>query len=743
MNKLFKNMLASALGFSMLALCSGCGTETVKAAPFNANFEIRTVEDTAVAENSAFRLDWDTEYKRILLTDKGNGCVWSTTPSSALTVRTDAEGNPKTVHPQINSPIVIEYMDSDSQELVSIAAYASSVKSNAVSEEKIENGLRATYFFPDAEISVPVEYTLRENGVNIALDIGGITENEYKLCRISIAPFMCSIENSEENGYLFVPSGSGALIYKKSETDIPLTYSQEVYGTDSARHLEYEEKATTEKEIRLPVYGAKFGNKALCAIIEDGAESAAVEVSAAAANIGYSGVYSAFSVRGYQWVKIKNKYQRLYSESPAKGRASVTFIPLYGERAGYMGMAEVYRSYLKDKYGMSECENENMLSLEMVGGVNIKTSFLGIPRNDFLPVTTVKNAEKITEELYELTGQPFSVKLTGYGKSGIDIGKAGGGFSLNSELGSTSELKALSEYCKTNGIGLFMDFDLVRFNKSGSGIGTLSGKAVTVNGQTADCYEYGLWSGTRNYNTDKYFLVSRSKLPKLTERLEKAADKYSLYGVSLDTLSSSCYSDYSSADSFVKGNMAADVGKILMQLKKRKTAAACSDANDYAAVYASQLYDTPLQSSEFKLFDESVPFYQAVFKGYVPMSSPSLNTTPNECLTLLRAVEGGCGICYTLSGKYDIRLLTAASPDFYGSTYSDVKPIIEKTVSENKEYFECVKGAKITGHSILENGIRKTTFDNGCTVYVNYGDSQQSAENSVIDAMSYKLLKGE
>ena len=178
MNKLFKNMLASALGFSMLALCSGCGTETVKAAPFNANFEIRTVEDTAVAENSAFRLDWDTEYKRILLTDKGNGCVWSTTPSSALTVRTDAEGNPKTVHPQINSPIVIEYMDSDSQELVSIAAYASLVKSNAVSEEKIENGLRATYFFPDAEISVPVEYTLRENGVNIALDIGGITENE-------------------------------------------------------------------------------------------------------------------------------------------------------------------------------------------------------------------------------------------------------------------------------------------------------------------------------------------------------------------------------------------------------------------------------------------------------------------------------------------------------------------------------------------------------------------------------------
>lgn len=743
MNKLFKKMLASALGFSMLALCSGCQTAAVKPRPFNENFETQSIESNTVAENEYFRLGWDSEYKRILLEDKSNGHVWSTTPSSALTPQTYASGNPKIVNPQVNSPVVIEYSDSESQELVDVTAYAASVRENSVSEEKTDNGLRATYYFPDVEVSVPVEYTLRENGVNIAIDAAGITEGKYKLCKISVAPFMCSIENSEENGYLFVPSGSGALIYKKAESDIPLTYSQEVYGADKARHLEYEEKATMEKEIRLPVYGAKSGDSALCAIIEEGAESASIEVSAAAANIGYSGICAAFSVRGYQWVKIKNKYQRLYCESPTKEKFSVTFCPLYGERASYIGMAETYRAYLNEKYGLSDCRNENMLSLEIVGGANIRTTFLGIPHNKFLPVTTVKKAGEIINELYELTGQKMSVKLYGYGQSGIDAGKPGGGFSLNSSLGNSTEMKKLAQLCKEKDIELFNDFDIVRFNKSGNGVSTVSDKTITVNGQTVSCYDYGLWSGTRNYNTDKYFLVSRSKLAGLTERLGKTVNKYGLDGISLDTLSNYCYSDYSSANFFVKGNMANDVSSGLKNLKDSGVKIACSDANDYAAVYASQVYNAPLQSSGFYLFDEDVPFYEMVFKGYVPLSSDSLNLASSERETLLRAIEGGCGLNYRVSGKFDIRLLTSMTPDFYGTDYSDVKARIESAVAENREYYESIRGAKIIGHSILGDGLRKTVFDNGCTVYVNYSQQDKTIDNTVVEAMSYKLLKGE
>ena len=90
-----------------------------------------------------------------------------------------------------------------------------------------------------------------------------------------------------------------------------------------------------------------------------------------------------------------------------------------------------------------------------------------------------------------------------------------------------------------------------------------------------------------------------------------------------------------------------------------------------------------------------------------------------------------------------MRLVTAPTPNFYGSDYSDIKPSIEKTVSENSEFYENVKGAKITTHSIMGDGLRKTTFDNGRIVYVNYSQQAITVENTVIGAMSYKLLKGE
>ena len=43
----------------------------------------------------------------------------------------------------------------------------------------------------------------------------------------------------------------------------------------------------------------------------------------------------------------------------------------------------------------------------------------------------------------------------------------------------------------------------------------------------------------------------------------------------------------------------------------------------------------------------------------------------------------------------------------------------------------------------MGDGLRKTTFDNGRIVYVNYSQKATTVENTVIGAMSYKLLKGE
>ena len=743
MNRPIKQLFLFMLSLFVVISCSGCGVAVQKAKLYKENFEIKTYSGTTVTENEGFRLDWDNETKRIILVDKSNGVSWSTTPEQGLNPGLDEFGYPKNVHPQVTSPIVIEYIDPETQEISLLTASVASIMNDTVSVEEIENGIKATYYFADAEISVPVEYTLFKNGVNIAIDTENIQEKTYMLWKVKIAPFMCSFSNNADNSYLFVPSGSGALIYKKQESSIALTYSQEVYGVDSGRFLEYEEKATVENPIRLPVYGAKMGDKALCAIIEDGAEMASIDVSAAASNIGSTGVSASFEVRGYQWVKVKKGYQKLFSESITNNKCSVSFHPLYDNDADYVGMANVYRDYLEEKYNLEKNDKENVLALKFIGGSNVKNSLLGIPYDDFYATTTVSDATKIITDLYKKLGIKMSANLVGFTQGGVDVGKIAGGFKLDSNLGKKSDLEKLINYCKDNGITSFMDFDAVRFNKTADGFNALSDKAVTVNGQVVNCYNYDIWSRTRDYDFENYSLVSRSKLFDVAKKLLKTTDSLKLTGIGLDTLSNYCYSDYSNSESFIKGNMQKDVSSILIDFKKNKIDLAVNGANDYAAAYAAQIYDVPFQSTGHTLFDCDVPFYQIVFKGYVSMSSPSVNLASNSKETILKAIESGCGLTYTLINNYDTKLLSTSESAFYGSVYKDIKPYIEEAVSQNKDYYNKISGATIKDHVIYENGVRKTVFDNGYSVLVNYSDKEQTVDGVSIEPLGYKMMKGE
>ena len=51
-----------------------------------------------------------------------------------------------------------------------------------------------------------------------------------------MTPYFASCANSEDN-YLFVPSGSGALMYTNETADGTRKYTQEVYGIDAAKKV--------------------------------------------------------------------------------------------------------------------------------------------------------------------------------------------------------------------------------------------------------------------------------------------------------------------------------------------------------------------------------------------------------------------------------------------------------------------------------------------------------------------------
>ena len=129
------------------------------------------------------------------------------------------------------------------------------------------------------------------------------------------------------------------------------------------------------------------------------------------------------------------------------------------------------------------------------------------------------------------------------------------------------------------------------------------------------------------------------------------------------------------------------------------------------------------------------------------MSTTSLNLATDANEILLKSIESGTGLTYTLIGEYDTNLVSSNQNVFYGSVYWDevigkgVRDDIVKTVAEYKEYFELVNGASIADHEIVADGVNKTTFDNGIGVYVNYSDYDFATEDGTVAAGGYLIIR--
>ena len=741
-----KKRISVVLFAVLLLLTSGCSPKNtaVKSVPFDKDAESSSPENDSIAENERFSLSWDSTNMSVVLTDKKSNTKWGTSPIDGGEVQYDEFGMPIKRHPQVESALSVDYMDSASGTVNTVISYTGAVQDGRIRCAGADNGIRVEYYFDEAEFMIPVDYTLEEDSVKITVDPAGIEEGANKILSISLAPYFCSLANDDGSDYFMVPFGSGGLVYPKAVSQSGSLYSSAVYGRDLSEEL-WDDIATTE-EVRMPVYGVKKGSSAVCAVIESAADSAAVEVRYGSTGTGYSAVYTKFNYRS----SVSNTIKLFYSVSTENQVASdvhisekmtVGFYPLSGDKADYNGMVEVYRNYLKGNGYLSGKANDTALHLQMIGGVMTQESFFGVPYKRLYATTTLKDALEIVKDIKETAGNGLSVSLKGFGKTGIDIGKIAGGYGIGSSLGGVSDLKSLSKYCNQENIPLYMDFDLINYKKSGGGVSRIFDSVKGVSGKTAYQYDFQIAAlGRLDYT--KYQLLQRSKLTGVADKAIKKAEKWQLTGVSFGSLSSTSYSDFSdkSDDSYCsKSGMSADVENIVKNLKKQNLKFCAEYANDYAAVNADAVIGAPIKSDESDIISEDIPFYQMVFKGYVPLNGESVNLEDDINKAILRSVEGGCGLTFTVVNSYDTALVKTGERVFFNSLYSDLKDNIVSASARLEKYYAAVNGAAVSEHEIMANGLRKTVFDNGTAVYVNYGTEAVKTDAGTVNPNDFLL----
>ena len=750
----FSATLCLILCLSILLL-AGCGNDRAAELEYAQPETFDKIKTTSVAENNRYSLIWDGDEQRVVLYDKIEKCEWSYVPSESMNSAYNATNDEVAVRPIVKSPIQIGYYPNrNSLVLNDTAAAATSMNNGNYIVRKIADGLEMVLYFEKLSLTVPVQFTLVPDGVEVSVEPEKIEEGtEYSIASVTIAPLFCSVANKyigNEDHYLFTPSGSGALIYPTYTDGVGTATSEPVYGGDA--NIDKAEQPTVLENVRIPVYGAVNGNKAVCAIIKDGAESALINTMEAQDLTGYSYINAKFEIKGYQEATnslFTNQVveSRLYADSFTSDNVCVGFYPLYGDDASYVGMANKYRDYLTEtgKLG-TERTKDSMLNLKMVGGITSKKFIFGIPTQSMLTATTIEQAQNIVSDIKTRTQlDNFNVNLVGFGTSGNDVGTIAGGYKVGSDFGNKNNIKSMASYCADNGVNLFMNFDMIRFESSGSGISATFDRADSASGSftTKNYYQVNF----RLAQSKRHYLVSRAKLSTIAEKVKSAANGFGLKGVSLDSLTSMVYSDYSDKQYYSGANSVEQFSTIVNNFTGSNYLVAGSDANAYLAGLCDHVYDVPTKSSRYINYDVDVAFYQIVFKGYVSMSGTSLNLATNSNDALLKSVESGMGLTYTLIDSYDTNLVSSYLNVFYGSVYYDnmfgigVRDNLVATVAEYKEYFDLVNGATIIDHEVIAKGVNKTTFDNGISVYVNYKDVDFDTADGTVAAGKYFVVR--
>lgn len=737
--RVLKNICFLLSSVMVILTLTACNEKEVSSRPYR-NIKGSVLETQVLAANDDFSLSWDADANSVILRSLTTENYWSDILYNAfLEGSTNANGN---------SPIGITVMDTRTRKWDTIKSYAALSDGGKIVCKKLDNGIRVTYFFDTYEIAVPIDYQLREDSLLVTINTNQILENgdKYKLVSVSLTPFMCSASNEIDGAYLFVPVGSGALMYTANTPEGTRKYSDYVYGRDAA--VQRPKYISNNEALRLPVFGAKEGDTALLGIIEQGAGAAVIEAQTSNKRIGYSNVGATFYVRGYDEFSFSSyatgfTILNTVTDDITNEKMSVAYYPLLGQKADYNGMAERYRRYLIDNNGLDKSkEIYTPYSVTLLGGTTTTVSTLGIAHSKLVSMTTFNQAEKIFEELKQTNGVAPLLRMMGYSSKGIKPAEIAGGGKYSSVYGTKEQILSLKTLCEDSRSVLFMDSDVIRYSKSGDGFSLNNDPAYCAVGNRI-YHKYV--TPLRQFSEDEYYILTRTKLDKAIESVIKKSEKYSINAISLSTLGSMAYSDYKYPEYYLRNGIEEEVTSYLTTLSDKGYITSVASANSYAACAADVLFDTTVENGDSNAFDEKIPFYQMVFHSYKPMYSEAINLSDNQSETIMRAVAYGMGFGYTLIHDYIDVSNDIATEKLYGMVYDDVKNSIGEALVNQKfiENYPKLQSSVFENYEICDDSITVSRFSNGMSVYANHSDKPVNSPAGEIEAYGYIITGGE
>ncbi len=595
----------------------------------------------------------------------------------------------------------------------------------------LKGDLDFTYF------EIPVTYSLEGADLVVKCDISDVyvSGKEY-LTRIYLLPCFAA-SNYTQEGYLFVPDGSGCIVENDTSNNSMTSMSVSFYGYDYG--LDYSDYSELGLSASFPVFGVKSDEYATFGVVENGAAMGGLTAQIEQSKFGYNLLYPYFEYEIIDDFGVEGVSYAFY-ENPANADYVVRYHMLSGEEADYSGMARYYADYLTQK-GVFEgktVDAGSMLDVELIGSIDKTVNYIGVPIDSEYVLTDFEQAYEIISLLKERGVEDLSLIYKAMMNGGYYY-KNPSKVKISSKLGGEKGFNELQEKLSAIDAGLAPSVDFIKVYEKGNGIKDSEDVVQYLKKSTAFLSKLNPASLNRSYNGAAY-LVS----PKLySETAKSFVEEYSLASneLYLSSVGSILCGNYDVNEGMTRNTAKLYQEELLQTLSDAGFSLKLDGANEFVLRYADSLTNVPTSSSHQRLESYSIPFVGMVLKGKIPYTCDSINQENNPDKSLLEAVESGAGYHFLLMYANQLELQDTDQSDLFSVTYDLWTDYIVDSCKERQALLGELENSSIYSHTHISEDVNIVTYEDGTKVYVNYGDKAYRSKDGSVEPMSYLVVR--
>lgn len=557
-----------------------------------------------------------------------------------------------------------------------------------------------------------------------------------------------------DDGYVFLPDGSGTVINFNTEGDKKGTsLIKPVYGKDYALGTETS-YSNLSQSAYMPVYGLCANDRAYFAIIEKGDAMATIQSESGNFQSSYETVYATFTYNTVQKITYGADGKQdgdftYFNKNSYHGDFRMRFKFLHGDDVSYVDMAKVYREYLLENdmlvKSVDTSNGDMPLVLETLGLIDKKTSFFGIVYNKKIPLTTFEDAQSMMDELAGGGVKNIALRYRGWMNGGLNY-SVPSKLSIESKLGGKSGFRDLISYMTDKNYTLFpeVDFCVVRRDGTFDGYTTSSDAPKATDRSTITMTPRNELDNIL-YILKDYFAISPTSSTKYFKSFFNKYTDYTTQSVSIGTVGSMLYSDFSTGkkathrqqaldmlnsnvDTYVTGN---GFSRVMVE-----------GGNSYTWNYVTDIVDIPLCDSNTFQADYAVPFMQIVLHGHIQYAGDALNLADDMTDTILKSAEYGANLHFTLSAQNTRELKETVYSNYYTIDFETWKSDVLSLYEKFNRVFASLQNQEIMDHEASRDtqGVYITTYANGTRIAVNYNREPVTVEGKTIAAQDFIVL---